>query len=287
MPNPVSFNITAGAVPENFEGGLQATLNMFAERLIIAPSVPWSSFVLGPAQPSSNSGPWFKDGQELRVWSDVLATYLPVSVNGAGIITGTLPISAIEQLTPQQVLISDINGDVSVVGGTAGQIMTVDDGGTPAFNDPNTSQLFSANVGVNFPYASDGNNRLIPFSLAYGSQDAQFDVIAFKFKISANIVGRWFFYASVAIQDINTASTNVSHTLSIARNGGLSGTQSATTGHLQAVPTNGLAVSGIFDAALNDTFEVQINSTSNILTGNEFQISNNVALTRFGGFKLA
>lgn len=287
MPNPVQFNITAGAVPENFEGGLQATLNMFAERLIIAPSVPWSSFVLGPAQPSSNVGPWFKDGEELRVWSDTLATYIPVKVNGTGILPGTLPLSAFEQLTPQQVLISDINGNVSIVGGTPGQVLAVAPSGTPVFKDADTAQLFYANVGVDYPYASDGNSKTIPFSVAYGSQSAQFDTSTFQFRINSDLVGRWFLYASVLIQDINTASTNVTHTLSIARNTGLSGVQSSTTGHVQAVPTNGITVSGIFDASLNDTFEVQINSTSNILTGNEFQISNNGAVTRFGGFKLA
>ena len=287
MPNPVSFNVTAGAVPENFEGGLQATLNMFAERLIIAPSVPWSSFVLGPAQPSSNVGPWFKDGQELRVWSDTLGTYISVKVDGTGILPGTLPLSAFEQLTPQQVLISDINGNVSIVGGSPGQIMKVADSGTPVFADAATSQLFTANVATAYPYASDGNAKLIPFSLAYGSQAAQFDTSAFKFRINADLAGLWFFYASVLIEDINALSTNVVHTISIARNAGLAGIQSATTGHLQATPTNGVTVSGIFDANLNDTFEVQINSTSNNLTGNEFQISNNGAITRFGGFKLA
>ena len=75
--NPVTFNIVVGAIPENFEGNLQATLELFASRLLISPTVPWSSFVVGGAQPSSNVGPWLKDGVEWRVWSDVLATYIP------------------------------------------------------------------------------------------------------------------------------------------------------------------------------------------------------------------
>lgn len=75
--NPVTFNISVGAIPENFEGNLQATLELFASRLIISPSVPWSSFVVGGAQPSSNVGPWLKDSIELWVWSDALATYIP------------------------------------------------------------------------------------------------------------------------------------------------------------------------------------------------------------------
>jgi hypothetical protein len=287
VPNPVSFNVTAGAVPENFEGGLQATLNMFAERLIIAPSVPWSSFVLGPAQPSSNVGPWFKDGQELRVWSDTLGTYIPVKVNGTGIIPGTLPLSAFEQLTPQQVLISDIDGNVSIVGGTPGQVLTVAPSGTPVFKDAPTGQYFAAITSADQPYVSDGLSKVVLFNTAFGQQAANFDATAWKFDIDSNSAGIWFFYASVLIADINSPSTNVTHTLSITRNDGLNGLQSSTTSYIQAVPTNGLVVSGIFDASAGDYFKVTINSTSNNLTGNEFQVVYNGALTRFGGFKLA
>lgn len=287
MPNPVSFNITAGAVPENFEGGLQATLNMFAERLIIAPSVPWSSFVLGPAQPSSNVGPWFKDGQELRVWSDTLGTYIPVKFDGTGITPSTLPLSAFEQLTPQQVLISDINGNVSIVGGTPGQVLTVAPSGTPVFQNTPTGQYFTAVTSADQPYVSDGLSKTVLFNNASGQQAANFDTSGFKFDINADSAGVWFFYASVLIADINSPSTNVTHTLSITRNNGLNGLQSSTTSYIQAVPTNGLVVNGVFDASNGDAFNVTINSTSNTLTGNEFQVVYNGALTRFGGFKLA
>lgn len=287
MPNPVSFNVTAGAVPENFEGGLQATLNMFAERLIIAPSVPWSSFVLGPAQPSSNVGPWFKDGQELRVWSDTLGTYIPVKVDGTGITSGTLPLSAFEQLTPQQVLISDVNGNVSIVGGTTGQVLTVAPSGTPVFKDTPTGQYFTAVMTANQSYASDGLSRDIRFAQAFGAKQSSFDTSTYQFNIDADAAGIWVFYASVLIQDINSPSTNVSHTLSVTRNNGITGIQSSTTSYVQAVSTNGLMVSGIFDASAGDYFKVTINSTSNNLTGDEFQVVDNGALTRFGGFKLA
>jgi len=78
VPNPVQFDVTAGALPEGLDTDPQGLLQEFAARLIITPSVPWSSFTVGAAQPTSNVGPWFKDGQELWVWSDVAATYIPV-----------------------------------------------------------------------------------------------------------------------------------------------------------------------------------------------------------------
>lgn len=78
MPNPVTFDVSAGALPEGLDTDPQGLLQEFAARLIISPSVPWSSFTVGAAQPTSNLGPWFKDGKELWVWDDVLATYIPV-----------------------------------------------------------------------------------------------------------------------------------------------------------------------------------------------------------------
>lgn len=78
MPNPVTFDVSAGALPEGLDTDPQGLLEEFAARLIITPSVPWSSFTVGAAQPTSNLGPWFKDGKELWVWDDVLATYIPV-----------------------------------------------------------------------------------------------------------------------------------------------------------------------------------------------------------------
>jgi hypothetical protein len=284
--NPVQFDITAGAIPEDFSGGLQDTLNLFASRLLIAPSVPWSSFVQGPAQPSSNVGPWFKDGQELRVWSDVLGVYVPVRVRGDGIIPATLPLAAIEDLPPQQVLISDVNGRASYVGGAPGQIVQVADSGTPVFANPATGQLFTAVVAAAFPYPSDGNARRVPFANAFGSEATQFDVVAHQFKISAVLAGRWFFYASLQIDDINAPSANPAHTVSIARNGGLNGLQSSVVGNASAVTSTGVSVCGIFDASVNDTFEVQISSTSATPSGNEFQVGASGATTRFGGFRL-
>lgn len=94
MPNPVQFDISVGALPDNFDTDPQGMLEAFAARLFISPSVPWSSFVLGAAQPTSDLGPWFKDGKELWVWDDVSATYIPLRLNPASLgyaISNTAP----------------------------------------------------------------------------------------------------------------------------------------------------------------------------------------------------
>jgi hypothetical protein len=78
VPNPVQFDVVAGALPEGLSTDPQGLLEAFAERLTITPSVPWSSFVVGAAKPTSDVGPWFKDGKELWVWDNVTAAYVPL-----------------------------------------------------------------------------------------------------------------------------------------------------------------------------------------------------------------
>jgi len=85
VPNPVKFDVQAGALPEGIDTDPQGLLEAFAARLIIRPTVPWSSFVLGAAQPTSDLGPWFKDGTKLWVWSDALATYIPQVLESASL----------------------------------------------------------------------------------------------------------------------------------------------------------------------------------------------------------
>src|SRR6478736_4178549 len=104
MPAPVTFNVRMAALPPGFTGDPQAMGSAFAERLLISPSEPWSSFINGGAQPSSNIGPWLKDGIEWRGWSDELGTYTYHRQDGRGIIPGTLPISALQgTATPKTV----------------------------------------------------------------------------------------------------------------------------------------------------------------------------------------
>lgn len=110
MPNPVQFDVTAGALPEGLSTDPQGLLQAFADSLSITPTVPWSSFVVGAAQPTSDVGPWFKNGKELWVWDTVAATYVPFTatsttdVNG-GVLFPTLRY-AVSPLTPDPVKFS-------------------------------------------------------------------------------------------------------------------------------------------------------------------------------------
>lgn len=110
MPNPVQFDVTAGALPEGLSTDPQGLLQAFADSLSITPTVPWSSFVVGAAQPTSDVGPWFKNGKELWVWDTVAATYVPFTatsttdVNG-GVLFPTLRY-AVSPLAPDPVKFS-------------------------------------------------------------------------------------------------------------------------------------------------------------------------------------
>lgn len=286
MSSPITFDVTAGAIPDGFEGDLQALLNLFASRLIIAPSVPWSAFQLGEAQPSSNQGPWFKDGRELRVWSDDAGTYVPVTIDGSGVVPETLPLSAIVDLPPQQVLISDIDGRASYIGGAPGQVCTVAESGTPVFKNPPSGQLFYASLSTAFPYVPDGTARVVPFDLAFGPESTEFNTSTYKFVIPADGAGWWFFYASLQIDDVNNNNTNTIHNLVVSRNGGLGGQIGNINSAASFITTNGISVSGLLAATAGDTFDVRISTLSAPSAGNEFSVNINSANTRFGGFRL-
>lgn len=81
MPSPVQFNVSAGTLPPNFTGTPQQFLDAIAGLLLVTPVEDWNSFVVGSAAPTSDVGPWLKDGTEWWVWSSGAGAYVPVVAN--------------------------------------------------------------------------------------------------------------------------------------------------------------------------------------------------------------
>lgn len=77
------FNVSAGALPEGF---CPATLQEFFEamvaRMIIGTNQQFSSFVIGPNEPTSNQGPWLKDCTEWFFFDDNTGRYIPQQKSG-------------------------------------------------------------------------------------------------------------------------------------------------------------------------------------------------------------
>src|SRR5690242_7083459 len=90
MPAPVEFTISMSSLPSGFTGDPQELADAIAERLTITPSEPWSSFINGGAEPTSDVGPWLRLGQEWRVWDVGLGAYTYHVQNGAGLVDGTV-----------------------------------------------------------------------------------------------------------------------------------------------------------------------------------------------------
>lgn len=72
---PVTFK--ASPIPSGLKGKPQVFFDEFTKRLSIQSDENFSIFVSGPTAPSSNVGPWLKDGSQWYVWDSVLGTYVP------------------------------------------------------------------------------------------------------------------------------------------------------------------------------------------------------------------
>jgi len=72
---PVFFR--ASPLPSNFRGTPQNFLDAIVARLSIATEEQLSLFVTGSTMPTSDEGPWLKDGLTWWVWDSTLGTYKP------------------------------------------------------------------------------------------------------------------------------------------------------------------------------------------------------------------
>lgn len=79
------LNIQMGALPPNVRWTPQQLADAIAARLSITTQQALSLFVSGSTEPSSNVGPWLKNGTEWWVWSDSDGTYVPISVPAASL----------------------------------------------------------------------------------------------------------------------------------------------------------------------------------------------------------
>lgn len=71
------------AINPNFKG----TPQEFAEAIVAAMEIvaPFgiTTFVTGATQPTSNQGPWLKDGKEWWVWDDDQSSYIPLTIDSS------------------------------------------------------------------------------------------------------------------------------------------------------------------------------------------------------------
>lgn len=67
-------------MPANFKGTPQQLLDAMVARLSAESETEVAVFVTGSVEPSSNVGPWLKDGVSWYVWDDVTGSYIPQTI---------------------------------------------------------------------------------------------------------------------------------------------------------------------------------------------------------------
>lgn len=76
---PIPFTITPGALPTVYAAN-QGLFNAMASRLQLSLNDNIAFFTSGGAEPTSNTGPWLKDGNTWYVWYDNIGAYAPVQI---------------------------------------------------------------------------------------------------------------------------------------------------------------------------------------------------------------
>lgn len=79
------LNIEMGALPASVLWTPQQLGDAIAERLRITTQQTFALFVSGSTEPSSNVGPWLRNGTEWYVWSDILGAYEPITIPSASL----------------------------------------------------------------------------------------------------------------------------------------------------------------------------------------------------------
>lgn len=79
--NKTNFVIVAAQLPPDFDGNPQEFFNALVERMSIQSPSGTNFFVVGDSEPSSDSGPWLKDGDRWYVFSSTTGRYVPINVD--------------------------------------------------------------------------------------------------------------------------------------------------------------------------------------------------------------
>lgn len=80
-----SLVLKAAPLPPGFSGSPQEFFEAIVARMKIVSPFGFTSFVIGGAEPTSNQGPWLKDGKQWWVWSETEAKYVPEDLSHAAI----------------------------------------------------------------------------------------------------------------------------------------------------------------------------------------------------------
>lgn len=103
---PSTRLIVRGApLPQSFKGDLNKLWFAMLDRLEVVSPFGEVQIQIGGLQPTSNKGPWFKDGQKIYVWDEPTKTYIPLDITDslapvtAAITTALIPYAKTADVT--------------------------------------------------------------------------------------------------------------------------------------------------------------------------------------------
>lgn len=85
MPQQIPIVFRAHPLPVGFNGTPQEVCNALVARLVAEGTDSIAFFVTGSTEPTSNSGPWLKDGEVWYIWDNVTGSYIPQPLDPASI----------------------------------------------------------------------------------------------------------------------------------------------------------------------------------------------------------
>lgn len=294
MPSPVSFNVSLAPFPANGSYTPAELAQAIVDRLTIAPQEPWSSFQNGGAIPASDVGPVLYQGREWRVWNPSSGAYTYHRQNGAGIVSSTVPISALAQdATTGGVLITNSGGNPGYLApATNGQVLTLVDG-VPTWVDSfvpsaggNTFEV-TLTPGVQQNVAATSGPTVVEFDSAILDPSGSFNSGAFRWPVTEGEY--WFFYAQVQLSQPTSAITDLQALLNIRANG-VDATGKAGTGFSSVLATSAnlnVGASGLMKILPGETYvDVALTLVGTDAGAGGVDIDANVTNTRFGGYRI-
>src|SRR4051812_16409201 len=80
MADSLPVTIQIGALPPAVKWTPQQLADAMVARMRLVTAQTFALFVSGSTEPSSNVGPWLKNGNSWYVWSNTTGNYVPITI---------------------------------------------------------------------------------------------------------------------------------------------------------------------------------------------------------------
>ena len=298
MPSPVEFSVSLSPLPSEGSWTPQQLAELIAARLTVAPQDEWNSFQIGGSAPTSNIGPWLKNGREWYVFNSGTGAYVPLTTDGIGLLAASVAVSKLAAWTEPGMLLVSNGSNVPTLlpstGTTDGQVATISTVGgkktvtwADTFVPAAPGNYFDVRISVPQTIEVGGVTQTVAFDTSVLDPGSQWDGTNFRFGgVSPGQV--WCFGVEVQLEAGTGGVTNLEVQLDIRREGSMSNTlgaykEVASVGGGTVVSTTGMMKMGAGESWVD--VGITINGTA-AAPGDDVVVAANAANTRFWGYRV-